>query len=141
MNPLTGSDAVDLLATIRDYGPHRIRHRISGEDLVLETDHRRCEPLPGDKLGAEPREFFQVIVGLEANNVVIRARHVIQHRGMARLDRSVPCPMSFTFPRAEPGYSRRVGQVLARILKNPRLLIPDDARKFPRTGWPATVET
>lgn len=140
MDPLIGAKAVEFLARVRDFGPSRIRHRISGQDVVFETDHRRCTPLLGDALGAEPREFYQVIVGFEADDVVIRARHIVEHRGIARLDPTVPCPTHFALSRVSPRCAQQVGRMLARILRNPQLIVPCEGRWFPRTGWPAIVD-
>ena len=74
-----------------------------------------------------------------ARHAVIRARHITQHHGIAKVDSSsMPCPTSFAFSRAEPGCARRVWRALGRIIKTPKLIIPSEGRTFPETCMPAS---
>ena len=139
MPPLVGSEAVALLARIRDYAPSQIRHRISAEELVFETGHRLCAPVPKGLLGDAPRDFFQVVVSFEGETVVISARHVVQHQGQVLVNAARPFPQ-FAYSRTARGCVAHIGRKLAQIIRRPSLLIPSTDRWFPKTGMPMRID-
>ena len=74
--PLSGRNRVHLHGRLlADTGRRRIRNLAHGDELVLETAHRRCGPptlLYGQLVA--PFDFFHVVVDVAEGQIRMRAR-------------------------------------------------------------------
>jgi hypothetical protein len=121
--------------------PWQVRHRIYGDDLVVETDHLRPAPgaLPQGQLETA-REFFQVIVSPVGEGLRIWGRRIVT-RGSNRPDAICErIALDYALSRRDARGVREASDLVRRAVTTPDSVLPRPGYRFPKSGAPHRMQ-
>ena len=130
-----------ILGRILGNLPWQVRHRIYGDDLVVETDHLRPARgvLPQGQLETA-REFFQVIVSPVGEGLRIWGRRIVT-RGSNRPDAICErIALDYALPRRDARCVQEASDLVRRVVTTPDRFLPKPGHRFPKSGAPHRMQ-